>query len=110
MLQVRVCLCVVSGLQPLRDGVPRCYADLVSLSGTLVQASNILLMGCNCVEGEGLGLIIATGRQNQLSKIAGSASAEEHPTSLQVHATCPSRYQIALELPTLTLACQPRGR
>jgi len=41
-------------------------------------------MGCNIVEGEGTGLIIATGKQNQLSKIASSAGVDAAPTSLQV--------------------------
>lgn len=48
------------------------------------QSNNILLMGCNVVEGEGTGLIIATGKQNQLSKIASSAGVDAAPTSLQV--------------------------
>ena len=48
------------------------------------QSNNILLMGCNVVEGEGTGLIIATGKQNQLSRIASSAGVDAAPTSLQV--------------------------
>jgi magnesium-transporting ATPase (P-type) len=31
-------------------------------SVSMLQASNILLMGCNVVEGEGTGLVIATGK------------------------------------------------
>lgn len=41
-------------------------------------------MGCNIVEGEGTGLIIATGKQNQLSKIASSAGVDAASSSLEV--------------------------
>jgi sodium/potassium-transporting ATPase subunit alpha len=42
---------------------------------TLLQAPNMAFMGCNVLEGEGQGLVVATGKDNQLSKIAYSVAA-----------------------------------
>lgn len=39
-------------------------------STPFLQASNIALMGCDVVEGECVGVVITTGKSNQLSKIA----------------------------------------
>ena len=36
---------------------------------SFLEASNIVFMGCNVVEGEGTGIVIATGPNNQVSHI-----------------------------------------
>ena len=36
----------------------------------MLDSPNMAFMGCNVVEGEGVGLVLATGAKNQLSKIA----------------------------------------
>ena len=41
---------------------------------TMLRAANICFMGCTVVEGEGRGIVIATGADNQLAKIAAQAS------------------------------------
>ena len=46
-----------------------------STDGTMLRAANICFMGCTVVEGEGRGIVIATGANNQLAKIAAQASA-----------------------------------
>jgi sodium/potassium-transporting ATPase subunit alpha len=50
----------------------------------LLQSANMAFMGCNIVEGQGTGLVIATGAQNQLAKIASAvASVGTATTGLQ---------------------------
>ena len=46
------------------------HSDLVPATTPMPQAANIVLMGCSVVEGEGIGIVIATGTDTQLSKIA----------------------------------------
>ncbi len=41
-----------------------------SPGATMLHATNICFMGCNVVEGQGVGFVIATGADNQLAKIA----------------------------------------
>ena len=36
---------------------------------SFLEASNIVFMGCNVVEGEGTGIVIATGPNNQVRHI-----------------------------------------
>jgi magnesium-transporting ATPase (P-type) len=33
---------------------------------TYLEATNILFMGCTVVEGEGVGIVVATGKDNQV--------------------------------------------
>jgi len=50
----------------------------------LLQSVNMAFMGCNIVEGQGTGLVIATGAQNQLAKIASAVASVGTPmTGLQ---------------------------
>lgn len=46
------------------------FADVVPSTTPMLQSRNMGFMGCNVVEGQGVGIIIATGRNNQLAKIA----------------------------------------
>ena len=50
----------------------RLFDEIEQPDSILLQARNMAFMGCNVVEGEGLGIVIATGADNQLSKIAAS--------------------------------------
>ncbi|KAG5178108.1 E1-E2 ATPase-domain-containing protein [Tribonema minus] len=62
----------------------RATAERAHDGTSLLQASNTLLMGTNVVEGEGVGIVIASGADNQLSKIAVLASTESGATTLQI--------------------------
>ena len=50
---------------------------------SMLQATNIAFMGCNVVGGEGKGVVVATGAQTQLSKIAEQVSNAVPITGLQ---------------------------
>lgn len=50
---------------------------------TMLEATNILFMGTNIVEGDGKGIVIATGADNQLSRIAANAGGDDVVSSLQ---------------------------
>lgn len=53
-------------------------------SCSYLESTNIAFMGCNVVEGEGNGMVIAVGKDNQLAKIMQDiASQKEKPTTLQ---------------------------
>jgi sodium/potassium-transporting ATPase subunit alpha len=52
-------------------------------SVSYLEATNVVFMGCNIVEGEGIGIVIAAGNQNQLSKIIEHTTQSEGKTSLQ---------------------------
>ncbi len=43
------------------------------------KASNMLFMGSNIVEGSGVGVVVATGKDNLLSKIVTQASGVDAP-------------------------------
>jgi sodium/potassium-transporting ATPase subunit alpha len=43
----------------------------------VLQSSNMAFMGCNVVEGTGTGLVVATGKDTQLAKIAREVSYSE---------------------------------
>jgi sodium/potassium-transporting ATPase subunit alpha len=59
--------------------------DAVADTVTYLQSTNMAFMGCNIVEGEGLGIVVSTGAQNQLSKISlHVSSVATKTTSLQV--------------------------
>ena len=49
----------------------------------MLHATNIGFMGCNIVEGEGKGIVVATGKNSQLSKIASQVSNSMPITGLQ---------------------------
>jgi sodium/potassium-transporting ATPase subunit alpha len=52
---------------------------------SFVEACNIAFMGCHVVEGEGLGIVVAAGPDNQLAKISAQISSTEVRTkSLQL--------------------------
>ena len=53
----------------------------VSATVSLLQASNMAFMGCTVSEGQGVGLVIATGAQNQLAKIAVLVGSVGSPTT-----------------------------
>jgi len=50
---------------------------------TMLSASNIGFMGTDIIEGQGKGIVIATGASNQLNKIIQGASGKTLQTSLQ---------------------------
>ena len=50
-------------------------------SVNFLESRNIAFLGCNVVEGEGTGVVIATGKNNQLAKIASQISTTEVRTS-----------------------------
>lgn len=57
---------------------------LTSSETSLVHASNMVFSSCNCVDGEGLGIVVATGDQTMIGCIAGLAQNQEaEPTTLQ---------------------------
>jgi sodium/potassium-transporting ATPase subunit alpha len=62
----------------------RVTADPLAETTTYLEASNMLFMGSNIVEGSGVGVVVATGKDNLLSKIVQQASGVDAPTSLQV--------------------------
>jgi magnesium-transporting ATPase (P-type) len=43
-------------------------------NSTLLSSQNVAFMGCNIVEGQGQGIVIATGKDNQLAKIASQVN------------------------------------
>ena len=43
---------------------------VISPNVNMLESNNMAFMGCNVVEGEGKGVVIAVGQKNQLSKIA----------------------------------------
>lgn len=54
-------------------------------SVSYLEATNIAFMGCNVVEGEGSGMVIAVGSNNQLAKIMQDISNQkEEKTTLQL--------------------------
>ena len=50
---------------------------------SMLQATNIGFMGCNVVEGQGKGVVVATGKETQLSKIATQVNNAVPTTGLQ---------------------------
>jgi sodium/potassium-transporting ATPase subunit alpha len=56
--------------EPFRINAAPCKAG----SLTFLEATNIAFMGSNVVEGEGIGVVIATGIQTQLAKISSKVS------------------------------------
>lgn len=52
-------------------------------SRSLLQSTNVAFMGCTVVEGEGVGVVFATGKENQLSRIAASVGGPTAETGLQ---------------------------
>jgi magnesium-transporting ATPase (P-type) len=72
----------------------------------MLQSNDMLLMGCNIVEGEGPGIVIATGQSNQLSKIATQAGGDAPMTSVQVEIyRCVPAHYTALHAHLLSLTC-----
>eukprot|EP01042_Synura_sphagnicola_P000588 gene588-637_t len=58
--------------------------EKVDAAVSMLEAPNMAFMGCNVVEGEGVGIVLATGPKNQLSKIAAQVTGVKTvPTSLQ---------------------------
>eukprot|EP01038_Epipyxis_sp_PR26KG_P006569 gene6569-9029_t len=50
---------------------------------SILESNNVVFMGCNIVEGEGNGIVIATGANTQLSSIIKRAMGDNPSTSLQ---------------------------
>ena len=50
---------------------------------SMLQSTNTGFMGCNIVEGEGRGVVVATGKDTQLSKIAAQVNNSAPITGLQ---------------------------
>lgn len=60
-------------------------SDPVSKTTAMLQAVNMVFMGCNIVEGQGMGVVVATGDNNQLAKIANQVTeVKKAKTSLQI--------------------------
>jgi len=68
------------------ENIPvKLFPNPLDSSVPLLQANNVGFMGCNVVEGEGMGVVIATGKKNQLYKIAEQVGrVSSSLTSLQV--------------------------
>ena len=59
-------------------------AEKVDSSVSMLEANNMAFMGCNVIEGDGVGIVIAVGEKNQLAKIAAQVTGvKEIKTSLQ---------------------------
>ena len=59
-------------------------AEKVDAGVSMLEASNMAFMGCNVVEGDGVGIVRAVGGKNQLAKIAAQVTGvKEIKTSLQ---------------------------
>lgn len=59
-------------------------SEVVPDTVPFLESSNIIFMGSSVVEGSGIGIVIASGADNQLAKIVLQASGELPTTSLQV--------------------------
>jgi hypothetical protein len=78
-LAVSICPSSLTYTEPVKASIVPASKNV-----SMLESNNMLLMGCNIVEGEGTGMVIASGQSNQLSKIATQAGRDAPMTSLQV--------------------------
>jgi magnesium-transporting ATPase (P-type) len=96
-LAVSICPSSLTYTEPVKASIVPASKNV-----SMLESNNMLLMGCNIVEGEGTGMVIASGQSNQLSKIATQAGGDAPMTSLQVEIY---RWVPISEVPCSIVAC-----